>query len=161
MKQTLSGFIAYPYHIIPCSEAIGKMRHQLCIEHMKNTQYDRGEKNELYNIIGVRGELIFSYVLSSMNKPHILNRLLDEHPVCECDIICNEKKIDVKTTEQSQFSVGVNAYKKKIVDFFAFIQLLPDQNAFYQIINYSNVASWPTKMFYNSEKYYKLITNAA
>ena len=156
MKKT--GLIRYPPFINECAIYIGKLRSLYNYDLKENHSiYKRGEMGEFVDIIGVKGELIFSYFLQKNDIDHQTSRLLSNNPVISCDIIVGGKNIDVKTLRADATDLLVNKQaheKNKNIDSYVFIQLIDDKVAKYWIFKHEEVDSWESKKCGYSDAYF-------
>ena len=96
------GQIKYPYFINECAAYIGKLRNLTNYDlKLTYTKYDRGYQNEVVDILGVQGELIFCYYLDKLDIPYTATKLLSNKPLKEPDVIVKGKKIDVKAVRKT------------------------------------------------------------
>ena len=143
------GQIKYPYFINECAAYIGKLRNLTNYDlKLTYTKYDRGYQNEVVDILGVQGELIFCYYLDKLDIPYTSTKLLSNKPLKEPDVIVKGKKIDVKAVRKTAKFLAVNqeAHKKdKGVDTYVFIRVDDYDNATYWVYSYDEVDSWQVK----------------
>ena len=155
------GEIEYPNFINECSVYIGKLRHLYNYDLNESTdKYNRFGKSVAPDILGLKGELIFSYFLAKNNIKHTNAKLLSNVPIKEPDIIIGNKKIDVKTinADAPHLLVNEEAHKKdKNIDTYVFIQIKNNQSANYWVYSYKEVNSWDVKFFKYTNAYCKLI----
>jgi hypothetical protein len=159
MKKT--GQITYPNFINECAVYIGKLRHLYNYDlNEKTDKYNRFGKSDEPDILGLKGELVFSYFLAKNDINHTNAKLLNNTPVKEPDIIVGDKKIDVKTINPDAPHLLVNeeAHKKdKNIDTYVFIRLDKINKATYWIYSYDDVDQWDIKFFKYTNAYSKLI----
>lgn len=158
-----SGVITYPAFIDECAVYIGKLRDLINYDmNEQNPRFKRGDQTESVNILGVRGELIFSYYLHSLNKSHTMVKLLSHKPIASCDIVIGDRKIDVKTVRPYAVDllVNVEAHKKKR-DVNAYVFVKPGGNctAQFWMFDRKQIDSWPIKDANYSDAYYRKITD--
>lgn len=154
-----TGIIYFPKFINGCAAYIGKLRNLYNYDLNETApQYKRGDRSEEVNILGLKGELIFSHFLHSQNVEHELNKLLDNKPVSSWDIKIGSKHfIDVKTirTDSADFLVNEGAHRKnKGITHYAFVQIQTDQSAKYWVFSKSQVDNWEVKNVKYSNAYY-------
>ena len=119
-----SGLIDYPPFIHECAVYIGKLRDLYNYDMNEEAErFKRGDRSEYVNILGVKGELIYSYYLQSKGIKHNTAKLLSNRPVSSWDIKIKgiNKKIDVKTirTDAPDLLVNKEAHlKTKDIDTF-------------------------------------------
>ena len=159
MERT--GTIKYPNFINECAVYIGKLRHLYNYELTQKTdKYNRFGNSDEPDILGMKGELIFSFYLAKNDIEHTNAKLLSNKPIHEPDIIINNKHIDVKTINPNapHFLVNEEAHKKdKNVNAYAFIRLKDNNTADYWIFDYKEVNNWEVKFFKYTNAYCKLI----
>lgn len=152
-----SGEIYYPPFIEESARVIGCLRHATSIDlDKKNPRYDRGDDSARVHILGVKGEMIFSYFLQAQNINHRINKVLSGLPGTDWDILIKGKRIDVKSIKSgsNQLTVNKEAHKKKnSIDYYAFVQVVNDVSANYWIVNYNEVNNWEVKKLKYSEAY--------
>jgi hypothetical protein len=153
--------IEYPDFINECAVYIGKLRNLYNYElNEEQERFKRGDLTEMADIIGVKGELIFSYYLHSLKIQHTLNKLLSNKPVYSWDIKIGDTTYDVKTIKNNapHFLVNEEAHlKNKGIDIYVFIQLLNNNKASIWKCNYDKVNEWPIANFKYTNAYYKKI----
>ena len=152
----------YPEYINEVSKVIGSLR---CKSNEVITQqvkyFQRGGKEEELDVMGVKGELIFSHYLHSIRVEHKVNTLLDHKPVSAPDIIIGDKTIDVKCIRSTSphFLVNERAHlKDKNIGFYAFVMPFKNNTADIYICSYDSVNKWGVKNFKYTKAYYKLIS---
>jgi hypothetical protein len=152
----------YPDYINEVSKVIGSLRSKSNKEIKKKVKYfQRDGKEEELDVMGVKGELIFSHYLHSIGVEHKLNTLLNDKPVSEPDIIIGDKTIDVKCTRSTSpyFLVNERAHlKDKNIGFYAFVMPFKNNTADIYICSYDSVNKWGVKNFKYTSAYYKLIS---
>lgn len=131
---------------------------------LKNPQYDRGEKNEYVDTIGILGELIVMEYLTQKNKKFTMAKLLDYQPSKNADFVVNEKRIDVKTSKQSEYNtllVNEDGHKKGLgkIDLYLFVYLLNEETCKFFFVNYEEVNNWSCKLMKYTNAYYCKIEN--
>lgn len=155
------GRIQYPNFINECAVYIGKLRHLYNYDLNESTdKYNRFGKSDAPDILGLKGELIFSYYLAKNDIEHTNARLLSNKPVKEPDIIVGNKKIDVKTIHPDAPHLLVNeeAHKKdKNIDTYVFVQIINNNTANYWVYSYQEVNVWDVSFFKYTNAYCKLI----
>jgi len=155
------GTIKYPNFINECAAYIGKLRHLYNYELNNQTdKYNRFGQSDLPDILGLKGELIFSYYLAKNDIEHTNAALLSNKPVKEPDIIINNVNIDVKTINKNapHFLVNEEAHKKdKKINTYVFVRLKENNLADYWIFDYKEVNDWEVKFFKYTNAYCKLI----
>ena len=161
MQRT--GMIHFPNYINTCAAYIGKLRDLVNYEmNEKAERFKRGGRSEYVNILGVKGELIFSHHLHAQNVEHVVNSLLENSPINSWDIkIKDNFFIDVKTirTDAPDLLVNESAHKKdKGITHYVFIQLLEQTKARYWVYSKSEVDQWEIKNCKYSNAYFKPIT---
>lgn len=147
------GTIKYPEFIDQASVWGGKLRDLYNYDlNEEYTRYKRGDKTEYVNILGVRGEMVFSYQLDKNNIDHTMNKMVDNKPVHSWDIKINKngKRIDVKTSPPDSKFYAVNkdaheSQKSNEIDSYAFVVLGPNQTATYTIFKKEEVDNWIIK----------------
>lgn len=156
-----SGQIKYPNFINECSVYIGKLRHLYNYDLNESTdKYNRFGKSDAPDILGLKGELIFSYFLAKNNIEHTNAKLLSNVPIKEPDIIVGNKKIDVKTinTNAPHLLVNEEAHNKdKDIDTYVFVRLKTNNTADYWVYSYKEVNEWEVQFFKYTNAYCKLI----
>jgi len=161
LKLEKRGKINYPNFINECAVYIGKLRDLYNYNlNEDNDSFKRGDRSEYVNILGVKGEMIFSYYLQSINIPHTTNKLLSNTPISDYDIIVGKKKIDIKTirTDAPDLLVNKDAHNKnKNIDTYVFIQPISKNTVKYWIFKYDEVNTWEIKNVKYSDAYYKEI----
>lgn len=160
-----TGTITYPPFINEVAVYIGKLRdlynYNLNEQHER---FKRGERSEQVNILGVKGELIFSYYLQANNISHEIGRLLNDKPVSAYDILVENKKIDVKTvrTDAPDLLVNKEAHEKlKGINSYVFVQPLTNNSARYWIFKHDEVSAWKIKNVKYTDAYFLTIQNAS
>lgn len=156
MRKT--GIINFPNYINFCATCIGKLR-DLCNYDLKesNNKFKRGGKDESVDILGVKGELIFSHYLHLKGIKHEVNKLLDSKPVISWDIKIGNYFIDVKAIRPYAYDLLVNedAHKKsKGVTHYAFVQVLDNSIAKYWVFPKKEVDKWKVKKAKYSNAYF-------
>ena len=116
-----------------------------------NPRFDRGEKNNYVDVLGVVGELIVLDYLTEKNIPYKMIKILNPYPSKEADFTVKSKKIDVKATEDSKYkSVLVNeeAHKKGLgkIYLYWFVYILDKENCEFYFANYKDVNNWECKL---------------
>ena len=157
-----SGKIIYPEFINDISYYLGMMRSMYNHSYFGiDKRYYRDENHYKVDEIGIKGELIFSYYLHTINIKHTLSKVINSKPIIDCDIYLNEykKKIEIKTIKNDgqHFMVMIQRHNKKIIDYYCFIKLNDDNTADYSLVSYNDVASWQIKNFRYGDSYYKRI----
>lgn len=156
-----TGVIEYPDFINDVSVYIGKLRDLFNFKLNQNSpSYKRGEHTEFVNILGVKGELIFSNYLHQNNIDHCLGTLLSHSPLVTCDMIVNGKRIDIKTIRADAQDLLVNkqAHEKlKGIDTYVFVQVQDNNKAQYWVHKYGEINDWKIKNVGYSDAYYKSI----
>jgi len=159
-----SGRIEYPTFIDECAVYIGKLRDLYNYDMNEQAQrFKRGGQSEYVNILGVQGELIFSYFLHSKGVQHKMNRLLSNKPVASCDIVMNGKRVDVKTIRTDSNNLLVNKeahHKNKGVDTYVFIKILDGHRAIFWIFPHADISQWKVMNPGYSEAYYLPVETA-
>ncbi len=157
--------VSFPKSFWHISEQIGYAR---SVVNSKNDninkikKYDRGEKNNHVDTIGILGELIAINYLTENNIEYSANKLLDYIPSKSADVIVNNKKIDVKTSKQSKYKtilVNKEAHLKGKgkIDLYWFVYVLDDITAEFYFFNYDEINNWDSKLMKYTEAYYKKI----
>ena len=103
-----TGLIDYPPFIHECAVYIGKLRDLYNYDMNEEAErFKRGDRSEYVNILGVKGELIYSYFLQSKGIKHDTAKLLSNRPVSSWDIKIKgvNKKIDVKRYSEKDNAV--------------------------------------------------------
>lgn len=155
-----SGLIDYPPFIHECAVYIGKLRDLYNYDMNEEAErFKRGDRSEYVNILGVKGELIYSYFLQSKGIKHNTAKLLSNRPVSSWDIKIKgiNKKIDVKTirTDAPDLLVNKEAHlKTKDIDTYVFVQLINDETARYWVFKYEDVSNWDIKNVKYTDAYY-------
>ncbi len=142
----------YPKSLWVIAEEIADWRTTLNKRNRNNNpRFDRGEKNNYVDILGVVGELIVLDYLTEKNINYEMIKLLNPYPSKEADFTVKNKKIDVKATENSKYqSVLVNeeAHKKGLgkIDLYWFVYILEKENCEFYFANYNDVSNWECKL---------------
>jgi hypothetical protein len=155
MKPVL---ITYPKYIDEVSLLIGKNRNDKNIGNMnRNPQYKRGGMEEQIDVLGVKGEIIFSNYLFQKGVEHEINTLIADRPVCDYDVKVKNKKIDVKSINKNapHFLVNEKAHNKKKMDYYVFVMPIGNCKAYMWKYSYSDVFNWSVKFFKYTNAYYK------
>ena len=130
---------------------------------IKAPRYDRGEKNQHVDTLGILGELIAMEYLTQKNYEFTAAQLLDYKPSKNPDLIIKEKRIDVKTSRKSEYEtllVNEEAHNKGLnkIDLYWFVYILNDNTAEFRFVNYNEVSKWPCKLMkYTNAFYTKII----
>lgn len=157
------GRIRYPEFINECAFYAGKLRNLYNYElNTKTDKYNRYGQSDDPDILGIKGELIFSYFLSKNDIEYTSTKLLSNKPLKEPDIIIGNSTIDIKTIrkESPHFLVNEEAHKKdKGINMYVFVQIQDNNTADYWIFDYEEVNSWEVKFFKYTNAYSKLISD--
>lgn len=130
---------------------------------IKNPRFDRGEKNEHVDTIGILGELIAMEYLTQKKQEFTSANLLDYKPSKNADFVVKGKRIDVKTGKKSEYLtllVNEEAHKKGLnkIDLYWFVYLLNENTAEFYFVNYIDVSNWKCKLMkYTNAFYTKII----
>ena len=129
---------------------------------IKNPRYDRGEKNEHVDTIGILGELIVMEYLTQKNQEFKMVKLLDFYPSKTADFVVKGKRIDVKTGKKSEYEtllVNEEGHKKGLnkIDLYWFVYLLNENTAEFYFVNYNDVSNWNCKLMKYTNAYNKKI----
>ena len=129
---------------------------------IKNPRYDRGEKNEHVDTIGILGELIVMEYLTQKNQEFKMVKLLDFYPSKTADFVVKGKRIDVKTSKKSEYEtllVNEEGHNKGLhkIDLYWFVYLLNENTAEFYFVNYDDVSNWKCKLMKYTNAYYKKI----
>ena len=147
------------------AEEIANARTTLNKSNRKNNpRFDRGEKNNYVDILGVVGELIVLDYLTAKNIDYTMIKILNPYPSKEADFTVKNKKIDVKANENSKYqSVLVNeeAHKKGLgkIDLYWFVYILDKQNCEFYFATYNDVSKWDCKLMKYTNAFYSKILN--
>ena len=130
----------------------------------KNPRFDRGEKNDHVNTIGILGELIVMDYLTNKNEEFKMAKLLDFYPSKNPDVIIRNKRIDIKANKQSRFSdvlVNEEAHKKGLgnIDMYWFVCIVDQETCKFYFTDYDNVNKWNCKLMKYTRAYYRNINN--
>ena len=130
----------------------------------KNPRFDRGEKNDHVNTIGILGELIVIDYLTNKNEKFKMTKLLDFYPSKNPDVIIRNKRIDIKANKQSRFSdvlVNEEAHKKGLgkIDMYWFVCIIDQETCKFYFTDYDNVSKWDCKLMKYTRAYYRNINN--
>lgn len=144
------GKISYPPLFDEAAQIIGRQRMEYNNERRaKVARYDRGseENNLRIDSLGIWGELVFSYYLTSKGIQHECQRLLSDNPIADWDVKINGKTIDVKAFNPKRNSIIISheAHLKKPMDFYAFVQPAGDYTAHVWVASYADVNKWEVK----------------
>ena len=145
------------------AEQIGNARSVVNKElSIKKPRYDRGEKNEHVDTIGILGELIVMEYLTQKNQKFTMAKLLDFYPSKNADFVVKEKRIDVKTKMKSEhltLLVNEEAHKKGInkIDLYWFVYILNENTAEFYFVNYEIVSNWECKLMKYTNAFYNKI----
>jgi len=131
---------------------------------IKNPRYDRGEKNENVDTIGILGELIVLEYLTQIKQEFEMVKLLDFYPSKTADFVVKGKRIDVKTSEKSKYLtllVNEEAHKKGFdeIDWYWFVYILNKNTAEFYFSNYNEVSKWDCKLMKYTNAFYNKIEN--
>ena len=124
-----------------------------------NSEFDRGEKNDHVDTLGVLGELIVLEYLTNTDEVFKMAKLVDFYGFKNPDFVIRNKRIDVKTNENSDYkSVLVNkkAHKKGlgIIDLYWFVYILDKENCHFYFADYEEVSEWDFKLMKYTEAFY-------
>jgi len=142
----------YPKSFWLIAEEIANARTEMNKNNRKNNpKYDRGDKNNDVDVLGVIGELIVMDYLVTNDIEFEMLPILNQYPLKDADFIVRDKRIDVKATRSSQYlSVMVNeeAHKKGIgkIDMYWFVYILDKANAEFYFADYEDVSKWECKL---------------
>jgi hypothetical protein len=157
-----SGRIYFPAWFNEVAEIIGTIKGERNKKFNESNEYNSnlGEKNIKVDILGVKGEMIFSYHLHTQNVKHTLLPLLNNRE--QYDIIVGTKNIDVKASDETAKYLLVNerVYNThKNVHGYAFVKVIDEQHADYWLHSYSEVGTWKVSKFNFTNAYYLLMEN--
>lgn len=129
-----------------------------------NSEFDRGEKNDHVDTLGVMGELIVLDYLIKNDKKFEMIKILNPYPSKEADFVFKNKRIDVKANQHSDYkSVLVNkgAHKKGlgIIDLYWFVYILDKENCHFYFADYEEVSEWNYKFMKYSDAFYCKVQN--
>ena len=150
----------YPKSFWKIAEQLGNARNVLNKENNKiNTRFDRGVKNSHVDTLGILGELIAIDYLTKIDQPFDVTNLLDFKSSKNPDFIIKNKKIDVKTNQDSKYShllVNEEAHKKGLnkIDLYWFVYILDKTTSKFYFVNYDNVSKWNCKLMKYTNAYY-------
>lgn len=150
----------YPEYINEVSEVLGKKRYEDSTDiRNSNVKYQRGDKELDIDILGIKGELIASHYLFSKNVNHKLSTLCGGVPVVGCDIMVNDKKIDVKSVPHygKLLLVDITAHHKKPMDYYMFVKPSKNNRAKIWVIDYKEIGSWEKRYLGYGNAYCKEI----
>ena len=142
------------------ADEIGNARDITNADNIKNNpRYDRGEKAKRVDILGVLGELIAIEYLIQKKQDFQFTKLLDYKPTKTADVIVNNKRIDVKTNELTEYShllVNEEAHKKGLgkIDLYWFVYIIDRTTAEFYFVNYDDVGTWDCKLMKYTNAYY-------
>lgn len=139
--------ITYPDYINEVSEILGRKRRDASESvRMSNKKYqcDTEEEEIKIDVMGIKGEIIASHFLFSRGVEHQMNKLVDDKPISDYDIMINGKKIDVKSVPfyGKLLLVDYDSHKKKKMDYYMFIKIHQNNTAEIWLISYKTVGSW-------------------
>tara|TARA_R100000781_G_C4067768_1_gene123411 strand:- start:158 stop:649 length:492 start_codon:yes stop_codon:yes gene_type:complete len=155
--------IKYPASFWVIAEEIANARTRLNKSNRKNNpRFDRGNKNNYVDVLGVVGELIVLNYLTEKNIDYTMIKILNPYPSKEADFTVKNKRIDVKTNEDSKYkSVLVNeeAHKKGLgkIDLYWFVYIIDKQNCEFYFADYNDVSKWDCKLMKYTNAYYSKI----
>jgi len=153
----------YPKSLWLIAEEIANARTETNKNNRKNNpRFDRGEKNNDVDILGVVGELIVLDYLTEKNVDFKMLKILNPFPTKEADFTVRNKKIDVKATRQSKYlSVLVNeeAHKKGLgkIDLYWFVYIIDNENCNFYFSDYDDVSKWDCKLMKYTNAFYRKI----
>ena len=150
----------YPKSLWVIAEEIAHARTTLNEKNRaNNSEFDRGEKNDHVDTLGVVGELIVLDYLTENNCNFSMIKILNSYPSKEADFVFKNKRIDVKANEHSSFSsvlVNEKAHKKGlgIIDLYWFVYILDKENCHFYFADYEEVSEWDCKLMKYTEAFY-------
>jgi hypothetical protein len=160
-KMNKTGSICFSPFINEIGQYIGEIRMNNNTQNREqNPRFDRGDKGKEADIMGVKGELIFSCYLSSLGIGHTVTPLFGAGSKALHDLEVGSFKMDVKTIKPEAWHLLVNREnhdKKRNLDYYVFIRLINSGRADYFIYSFSDVCSWEFKKFGYTEAYFKPI----
>jgi hypothetical protein len=130
-----------------------------------NPKFDRGEKNDDVEILGVMGELIvLDYLLTNTNRKFKMTNLVNRYGSKDPDFVIDNKRIDVKANKHSDFlnvSMNKDAHKRGlgIIDLYWFVYILNKEECDFYFVDYDEVSKWDYKFMKYSDAFYCNIQN--
>ena len=157
--------IKFPKSFWAIAEQIGQARsvvNQKILEN--NPRFDRGEKNNHVDTIGILGELIVMDYLTRKDQKFEMAKLLDFYPSKNPDFVIRKKRIDVKASKHSHYKdllVNEEAHKKGVgkIDIYWFVEILDQESCNFYFIDYNNVSGWNCKLMKYTRAYYRNIND--
>jgi hypothetical protein len=145
--------IKFPKSFWRIAEEIGNARNVLDTHIRENDPYyERGDKREHIETVGVLGELIALDYLTKNDKDFEMVNLLDLYPIKSADFVVNNKRFDVKSTKHfptAHLLVNERQHHKNlnIIDMYWFIYVLNDETCEFYFVDYHDVSKWECKNF--------------
>lgn len=157
--------IKFPKSFWAIAEQIGQARsvvNQKILEN--NPRFDRGEKNNHVDTIGILGELIVMDYLTRKDQKFEMAKLLDFYPSKNPDFVIRKKRIDVKASKRSHHKsllVNEEAHKKGAgkIDLYWFVEILDQESCNFYFTDYNNVSGWNCKLMKYTRAYYMNIND--
>ncbi len=161
-KIERKGEIVFPKYLHQLSRIVGELRDQNNKKKREDNKYfDRGGKNLLLSIVGVKAELIFFTHLWANGIVFKECEILSDNYAADYDVyIADNCKIDVKglRKDDREFMVNERIHKRKtMITHYAFVQEVEEQKARYWIFPYEVVSQWELRMMTYTNAYCKEI----
>lgn len=141
----------YPKSFWLIADQIGHARsvlNQSMLQH--NPEFDRGEKSDHVDRVGIAGELIVADYLTRKKVDFTMANLLDLYPSKNPDFIIKGKNIDVKSTyhfKGAHVLVNERAHRKGLgkIEMYWIVYILDKENADFYFVDYEDVSKWECK----------------
>lgn len=142
--------ISYPDFINICGDLIGTLRNMSNLEMMEEVaRYKRGDRGDEAHRLGLRAEFIARFYCFNRGYEIKCPPIFADRPLGVPDIICGDKRFDVKgiRTDAPDMLVNVEAHGKveKSITHYWFIQNVARSRARHWIFSYEMVTTWPVK----------------
>lgn len=150
--------IKYPACLHRIASEIGHIRGLKNQYKNRPAKYDRKDKNDYVDKIGVLGELIFLHFLESSEIEYKMVNLVDNYSSKNADFVVNNQRLDVKCKADNYptFILHKESHLKGkgLIDYYVFVYVKSKTTAEIHKFSYQNVENWQEKeLKYGTVKY--------
>ena len=150
--------VEYPACLNTIAEKVGQVRGLMNQYKNRPKKYDREDKNDYVNTIGVLGELIFLHFLEESKIEYKMVDLVYYYASKSADFVINNQRLDVKCKADNYPSFILHKEShtkgKGLIDYYVFVYVKSKTTAEIHKFSYQEVDEWQEKeLKYGTVKY--------
>ena len=150
--------VEYPACLHKIAEQMGNARGLMNQYKNRPKKYDREDKNDYVNTIGVLGELIILHFLEESKIEYKMVNLVDNYSSKNADFVVNNQRLDVKCKADNYptFILHKESHTKGkgLIDYYVFVYVKSKTTAEIHKFSYQDVEEWQEKdLKYGTVKY--------